>query len=713
MNRRRFMALGLAAPIAAAPAFGQSTAPLPRSPAGDLNPRGDFVSAADFGAVGDNRHDDTAAIQAAIDYAFQRRHSGIYLPAGQYRITAPLFLDAPGNLRANLRDPTVFNFSLALVGDPGLGNREGFGTRIIPSSAGFVALWVGPGQGMLVHGISIIGPGNVYRNTMPTSGCGIAIAGGKGGASRVLVSNCLVENFSHGIATGFNGNSDLGDSFSAFKTIINNCHRGLAITQAQNYINNVTDCDITGCTIAISNMHGPTLNVRGGNYSSNFGAHKAFMVGTFSAFSTFTDTFSGNEFTNYRFTAVVSLPDIAMQNGTYDRAALNLAGFGVVPLRIEKFETATNVATFSLWPAWLFANFTITFNLATGTDLQVEIAAATTLYACEGITTFLGRGIYARGCHIENPASLTMLIDARGGGYVKVEDFLFNHEISHGNFAAQSGDNLALFICQQGFPFIGQQQGGIVLNDNNFNQSTSEGIVIDIGGIAAFEANRNRRLASPNIRYCYNAPNITGYTGNDPYSAVRGAGNFDVNPFYPTGFKGNKLLEWRNADGPVQGRHPNPNQMPHLTPKQVSEYGALGALGSYVPLCGDAIYAISDWNSGVQSQVFLKSGHQFYSYGQDLTPSNVPGLRWSYKGQSSIVRMDANSLGWMFPGLKIVLNNGADGDQSYVVSEVHKALGYVVVTRIDENSVVPVGAKTTTFTGRTIKQEPYRIRQYP
>lgn len=53
---------------------------------------GDVISVKDFGAVGDFSQDDTAAIQAAIDYVESLGELGsvLYIPAGLYRITAPL-----------------------------------------------------------------------------------------------------------------------------------------------------------------------------------------------------------------------------------------------------------------------------------------------------------------------------------------------------------------------------------------------------------------------------------------------------------------------------------------------------------------------------------------------------------------------------------------------------------------------------------------------
>ncbi len=53
---------------------------------------GDFFNVKDFGAIGDGSADDTAAIQAALDMPAPITASGrvVFLPAGIYRITAPL-----------------------------------------------------------------------------------------------------------------------------------------------------------------------------------------------------------------------------------------------------------------------------------------------------------------------------------------------------------------------------------------------------------------------------------------------------------------------------------------------------------------------------------------------------------------------------------------------------------------------------------------------
>lgn len=58
-----------------------------------------FLSAADFGVVGDGYSDDTAALQSALDAAFNGREPGLLvIPPGNYRVTRTLRIMPPGHV---------------------------------------------------------------------------------------------------------------------------------------------------------------------------------------------------------------------------------------------------------------------------------------------------------------------------------------------------------------------------------------------------------------------------------------------------------------------------------------------------------------------------------------------------------------------------------------------------------------------------------------
>jgi Pectate lyase superfamily protein len=52
-----------------------------------------------FGATGNGSHDDTAAFQAAIDYAFAHNLTAVYCPAGNSITSNTIYLDPPGSMR--------------------------------------------------------------------------------------------------------------------------------------------------------------------------------------------------------------------------------------------------------------------------------------------------------------------------------------------------------------------------------------------------------------------------------------------------------------------------------------------------------------------------------------------------------------------------------------------------------------------------------------
>jgi hypothetical protein len=87
MNRRQMLSLSGIGGAAALAFTHASTAAVARSSA--QLPNAPYVTAQDYGAVGDGRADDTAAIQAAIA-ALSPVRRVLYFPPGRYRVTSTL-----------------------------------------------------------------------------------------------------------------------------------------------------------------------------------------------------------------------------------------------------------------------------------------------------------------------------------------------------------------------------------------------------------------------------------------------------------------------------------------------------------------------------------------------------------------------------------------------------------------------------------------------
>jgi hypothetical protein len=101
MNRRHLLVAGagLAASL-------PSVLVAEQRPGGPESARRRMLSAAEFGAVGDGRTDDTRALQAALDATFQGdRGYFLTIPPGDYRVTRALRVALEGKPRGNLTRP--------------------------------------------------------------------------------------------------------------------------------------------------------------------------------------------------------------------------------------------------------------------------------------------------------------------------------------------------------------------------------------------------------------------------------------------------------------------------------------------------------------------------------------------------------------------------------------------------------------------------------
>jgi hypothetical protein len=619
--------------------------------------------------------------------------------------------------------PSNFSFGLTFQGLSGIGSGEnGYGGCVLRATFNNAPIiWSGPGQGMEVKNVEIAGGNIAYRGGQDPNGIGIAIAGGPGGASRTLIENVEVYNLYTCFQTG--GNQDeLGDSNTFRKINCGNCYLGVFISRSQNDINSAYDASVQ-CTIGFWAAIGPGIQVYSGNPSAGSAQANTFSI---SATSAVVAAPVGNLFT-YAFSTTIASPDIWVQ-AVYNSYAVITAHFGVIPLQPTAWNSVTHVMSFSIVPSW--GNFYFgQANAVTASDLQAEIQAATTLYATERVTTFWGEGIYAVGQHVENPSACTTLLHAghgfngdAGNTIVKTR---FNYDPGLPGFNTGSPPQQAMYACQQAFGLIiGDQSGSdVTLQDIHWNNDAGSPILIDWAGEQFTLRIEGLLPFAPNMRTTIE--DQTGATGivwpvaGTRYSHGSGSGDWQFSPFYSVFGANNGTRDFQlrfhgPMAGPTVGFFPAPWTTPRLFPSDLTTLlGALPAIGNYPLLAGGTIYSVVDVDSGPLSSVHVRSAHKFYSYGQNLTTTNVTGLSWSYKGQGFALYVDANTMKYMFSGLGIKLNNGS-GPQIYVVTGLYPAYGYVTVqlavANVQTNGMD--GLKTTVFTGTTIIQDPYAILQY-
>lgn len=113
----------------------------------------DFVNAKDFGAVGNGVVDDTAALQAAIDYATANKKA-VLLSDGRYKITTSLIIGPWTG--------TSWNgwASMSLIGD-NYTYAVDLGPEIIPTFNDKPAIIIQNARGVIIQNISIIGQNTI------------------------------------------------------------------------------------------------------------------------------------------------------------------------------------------------------------------------------------------------------------------------------------------------------------------------------------------------------------------------------------------------------------------------------------------------------------------------------------------------------------------------------------------------------------------------
>jgi len=186
----------------------------------------------DFGARGNGSTDDTAALQAAVNWTAGANRGTVYFPVGTYRITAPITFESP-------------NLNIAFRGEPGATIVGDFGDFLLKRSVN------SPIGG--VHAIENLS----FINPNP-QGRGIAFHSCVG----AKVTNCYISAL-RGIET-FNSQSLTIDTCSMIAPAASATSVGVMAGNATM----VLDCDVVGYNHGVRHQN-VGLTVLGGRYEVN------------------------------------------------------------------------------------------------------------------------------------------------------------------------------------------------------------------------------------------------------------------------------------------------------------------------------------------------------------------------------------------------------------------------------------------------------------
>jgi hypothetical protein len=211
------------------PKFAEAQAAAPEAFIGPLP--GWKNARADFGAVGDGRADDTAALQRALSSLVATGSTALFLPAGRYRITRTLVL-------------------------PRMGARQAQGLNIQGDDpARTVIVWDGPRDGrMFEYGgwYSKLG-----RITFDGAGkAGIALAHGTEFVTANEIADCVFQDVGVGIEAGTPEHAGVAET-AAIRCRFMRCTRAGASLRNFNSLDWwFRQCRFEDCQVGITNLYG-------------------------------------------------------------------------------------------------------------------------------------------------------------------------------------------------------------------------------------------------------------------------------------------------------------------------------------------------------------------------------------------------------------------------------------------------------------------------
>ena len=575
-------------------------------------------------------------------------------PLNSLAANAPL-----GNWKPITQTPLTNSFAGTLYGPPQLASGilppGEQGCIINTNFNNSAALTLGPGLGVSLDGVWVLGPGGGTDCNQPMTGAGITILSDAGGANRTQVMRSGAWNFYWGIPVGATSIQTVGQAGASLgaenkveKTFVANTCVSFIVSNTQGFINTLFDNTMDGVT-AVWNITGAIgTAVYGGNYShfSQNSIGNKFAVtlsgATWDAGGlkfNGTITLAGDPFLTVQCTDPgTAINDYNRFNNSchqniYNSWILWPAGYGLIPCALVAFNPSTGAATWRALDEW-YTNWG--GNSWGGAALQAAINGQTAIWATEMGRVFVGAGIDVENVHIE-PGQPFELVDsyfANGGARATVirninmdTDPTFASGYSPGN-----GLTEAHFFAAQAFPFVripgsggtaaigaGVSTGGNVILDNIFGNILNpyngygENLMIDLNqGSSPTDGRlimKGGTFARFNFRYPAASSGSGNLTGGSNWasagSAAFGQGDYETTPFLgiltDTGNGPERMRQMGWNATPFRGVRPAPWTRPCISPTQyVTLLGTLPAISgttvTYPILWSGQQYGICDWS---------------------------------------------------------------------------------------------------------------------
>jgi len=505
-------------------------------------------------------------------------------------------------------------------------------------------LTMGPGNGMTLDSVWVVGPNGGVDCGQPATGAGIVVLSQSGGANRTQIRNSGAFNFFYSIPIGSSAIQTIGSAGTALaaenkvdNTFIQNSCVGFTVTNTQGFVNSLTNNTVDAVTSVIT---GTDVGVA--VYNGNYSHFSQNMIGQKFAISTVSASYDA---AGLKVTGTITSPDgfLTVQctdpgtaaneynrfapanpcsRNVYNSWMMWPADYGVIPLVMVAYNTSTHVATWRATDEWYQAYGTV----CCGSGLTTEIGTQTAIWATEMGRVFVGAGIDVEQIHIEPGQPFELVDSTFGFGAARATilknininiDYTFASTYSPGNALSE-----AKFFAAQSFAFINipsNNNGGnvtldsICCNINNGNSGYGENIMVNLGQPGSPQDGhlfmKGGSFARMNFRYPANSSGAGNMTGGSNWasggSAAFGQGDYQFTPWLgiltDNGSGPERMREMGWNSGPYWGVRPAPWTSPCISPTQyVTLLGTLpaiiGTTVTYPILWSGQQYKICDWN---------------------------------------------------------------------------------------------------------------------